>query len=492
MRLAAVRLLLALTLIVGISSNAQAQQTYQASGCCANEIQNAFNAVTSGETILVPGSCSCTWSSQVIVPSSLNQVTLQGGGIGSTTIDLNRISQALQIASSIRVTGFTFKNFSNNGATNPGITCTGSNWRIDHNDLQLNVGAGIATFGDSPGLIDHNDFEGGGNAAINPFGGANDGQGSWGQANFMGTANNTFIEYNTFTDPVIAQNGAPYDGAVDSYGGAHYVFRDNTVSSTYIGGHGFDSGPWESTLLQEVYGNNFSDPGNHINLTVDLRGGTAIVFNNIVAQSQGGSGGFDSVVDLQEYRASSAYVGSDGNNWDWCNGSSSYDGNQTSFGYPCRDQVGRGLTTSWTIGLNGQTGVTQKLAPVYAWNNNFGGQIVGGAVLGSGWGGTDYLSQDIVENRDYYNYTASFNGNSGVGQGVFSARPSNCTPNVAYWATDKNTLYQCTATNTWSVYYTPFTDPFPLTASGFPNPSATPVPTATPVPPAPPENLHVL
>jgi hypothetical protein len=49
---------------------------------------------------------------------------------------------------------------------------------------------------------------------------------------------------------------------------------------------------------------------------------------------------------------------------------------------------------------------------------------------------------------------------------------------VAYWATDQGNwnqsgngqgsgvLYQCTATNTWSVYYTPYTYPYPLQGNG--------------------------
>jgi hypothetical protein len=41
-------------------------------------------------------------------------------------------------------------------------------------------------------------------------------------------------------------------------------------------------------------------------------------------------------------------------------------------------------------------------------------------------------------------------------------KPGGNTPGVGYWASDINTLYVCNPTNTWTVYYTPFTYPHPL------------------------------
>ena len=70
----------------------------------------------------------------------------------------------------------------------------------------------------------------------------------------------------------------------------------------------------------------------------------------------------------------------------------------------------------------------------------------------------------------------------GLEQGALASRPSTCTTGVAYWATDQGTwnttdtagpqssvvgvqgeLFQCTATNTWTLFYTPYTYPHPLT-----------------------------
>jgi len=82
----------------------------------------------------------------------------------------------------------------------------------------------------------------------------------------------------------------------------------------------------------------------------------------------------------------------------------------------------------------------------------------------------------IAQNSNYYDYTGTFTGVSGVGSGTLASRPSTCTTGVAYWATDQGSwnqsgsgsqgiLYQCSSTNTWSTYYTPYTYPDPLEGS---------------------------
>src|SRR3712207_5997854 len=82
-----------------------------------------------------------------------------------------------------------------------------------------------------------------------------------------------------------------------------------------------------------------------------------------------------------------------------------------------------------------------------------------------------------------------FNGTSGTGWGTLENRPTTCTPGVAYFATDQGSwntstsnpygvqqngadgiLYKCTAPDTWTVYYTPYTYPHPLQTDGRPPP----------------------
>jgi hypothetical protein len=80
----------------------------------------------------------------------------------------------------------------------------------------------------------------------------------------------------------------------------------------------------------------------------------------------------------------------------------------------------------------------------------------------------------VTENNNWWNYKASFNGTVGIGRGPIASRPNTCTTGVGYWATDQGSwnaklptntsgiLYKCTAPNTWTPYYTPYTYPHPL------------------------------
>src|SRR5262249_54083817 len=87
--------------------------------------------------------------------------------------------------------------------------------------------------------------------------------------------------------------------------------------------------------------------------------------------------------------------------------------------------------------------------------------------------------------------TSPFNGTTGMGFGTFADLPPTCTPTpppipspgeagggVGYFATDQGpqgTLYQCSATDTWTVHYVPYTYPPPL-VSGTPPPPPPPPP----------------
>jgi hypothetical protein len=138
-----------------------------------------------------------------------------------------------------------------------------------------------------------------------------------------------------------------------------------------------------------------------------------------------------------------------------------------------------------------------QLEPCYVWDSYKGNPVRMHVGIGQG--------QTVLENRDYYNFNATWTPGkpltTGVAVGTLADRPTQCTPGtditgvtsnppgVAYWATNtgpanqngavSGTLYVCTATNTWTQYYQPYVYPHPLVSGA---PSA----------PAAPKNLHVV
>jgi hypothetical protein len=120
--------------------------------------------------------------------------------------------------------------------------------------------------------------------------------------------------------------------------------------------------------------------------------------------------------------------------------------------YPAQDQIGAGIDTGWG------TPQSTSEAKLWFWSNYLNGN------LGTPYNDFCGEAQSLIqEDRDYFMQKTSFNGSSGIGVGLLSARPSSgLTAGRYYWATDTNTLYRSTSSTTWETSYTPLTYPHPL------------------------------
>jgi hypothetical protein len=127
----------------------------------------------------------------------------------------------------------------------------------------------------------------------------------------------------------------------------------------------------------------------------------------------------------------------------------------------------------------------EAASPLYLWANPFSGGTPSGYVGAN--------TRRIIRNRDFYaeninqqiqsSPTAPFDGSTaiGIGYGTLANRPTTCTTGVGYWAVDSGSnwnttntpipgiathtqgqFFVCTAANTWTLRYTPYTYPHPL------------------------------
>ena len=476
--------------------------TYTAASCAESDVSTAIGMASTGDTVIIP-SCSSTtpggsntWSSILAINTA---ITLQGQGVGKTVL-IDNVPKGTCATGPIivmqpsgtaawRVTGMTIEA----ETTDVGF-CTshfsiggGSHaFRIDNitfNDDGFSPAGGsadaIIPSGDLWGVIDHVTCNNArrrcvldhAQAGSNPPTSLEDTY--WSVPDTMGTQQAVFMENDT------CNQSSPNTGSncFACEFGARCVIRFSTMST--IGSHGPESAD-RSVRQMEIYNNTFNMTGTSGGTAIDVRGGTGMVFDNTATTAAYGN----AMTELSYYRCNASGQGC-GSYFPWgqCNGVI-YNGNNAlwdSGSYPCLDQPGRGQGV--LINRAGCSGGSSSCTaagwpneaqdPIYEWgNNNNGTTNPGITAFPAGTSPTQVLA-----NADYYASTASFTGASGVGVGTLASRPSTCTAGVAYWATDQGNwnqsgsggqgqLYQCSATNAWTTYYTPYTYPHPLDTSG--------------------------
>jgi len=321
------------------------------------------------------------------------------------------------------------------------------------------------------------------------------GDNSFGSADTFGTNQTFYIENNYLSGVRGSENDVSTQNSFNNVGGSRYVCRFNTVVNMSTTGlcsaHGTAwTGRPRGQRQVEVYYNTVGIGAAGCDSVDGLNAGVGYYFSNSVSAPGGGCNQFVSL-DIPTFIKTAPPWGS-------CNGTGLYDQIPFTSTSACIDQVGSGvgrLLQGATTPVLLTTGVagwpSPALDPVYE---------AGDKMVTGGFGtpvaiATDGTSTRVLFNRDVYaevsqsaqnSPTSPFNGTVGTGYGTLANRPTSCTPYVGYWATDQGNwngtgsggqgeLYTCTATNSWTMSYEPYSYPHPLTAggsttSGGPNP----------------------
>jgi hypothetical protein len=430
-------------------------------------VNSCVSAATAGDTIFVSG--NAIWPSTLAITRGVNLV-----GVGKPTITgavtliyWTPDSTAQSAHDTLRIKGFTLDgnhaNFGgagiirvyNTSATNA-VTLV-----LQYNTIQNIIPSGRAFYltGRIYGVAASNVFNNvailGGTYGLDAVSWAN-------QTQAYGVAENFYLEDNTIQ---FSEDMSGYYGWVESGQGGRIVVRYNTwnfaniTTSTNVWDiHGLQSmqstsgepncayglphpacNPTmkvcqqHSTMVAEYYGNKvYNVPA--VQEWMRQRGGWLMMFNN--SYSAAGSG--------------TTWIGYAETACDSCQDTGS---------------------------------ATEHIANTYVWSNLQGVTRIPLTKLFDSCAdcatGSPYT---ITANRDYFTDPAgAFDGTSGTGAGTLAARPSSCTTGVGYWATNQSTsdltgmvgakpatpiagtLYTCTAPNTWTASYTPYTYPHPLT-----------------------------
>ncbi len=239
---------------------------------------------------------------------------------------------------------------------------------------------------------------------------------SWTTVSHFGTADtngdlNLYIEANTLIN---AMEGVDVDD------NARTVMRYNWLINSGTITHGVDTSAIGGRSI-EFYGNTFifdqsNQPGcgggiypANVNSVFYIRGGTALVHDNVIPSITGGTWGAKSAVSftVEELRRNGGSYGC------W----SSVGGSNPGAGYPSPRNAGWGWITGATQA--GTTGVFQDLEPIYLWSNTGTGNYDtpsipdfslgdGASCQSQGIGSAPYPSSSdyIIANRDFYTSTA--------------------------------------------------------------------------------------
>jgi len=441
-------------------------------------IQNYItnNVATFGTaTVCVPAG-SWTWTSNVGWTNK--NIYLKGAGIGQTTIT-SGLTNALNIivtsssGDAVRIDGFTwvisngnpgFISFGNASATSPSGTYTGG-WRVSNNRFLTSNwnGTGVWITGLTAGLIDHNIWDLGGTGCIfpfkqQPFTNPDFDQRLSGEPMYNGmTAMNrssddsftesTYFEFNTIN----CTASVPGPFLNDCLYGCKEVIRYNTINGGSMQTHstrGADYGGLANSVYRNIVISN--------DRFFLLRSGTGRFFDNQVT-------GTATSIDLDSARFPGTACVVNATPSFTVSNTNPYDSTTEVSGWPGMNQPGRG---------GGLRGNVQPWEPIFSYKNGTASTCRTGGVCGeqtviSQNGGCGNMSTWLKTNSSpHINGEVDFINASNISEGT--VLPPTCTKATMFRKTDEGpdvptgfgsgklgTFYLCTATNTWTSYYTP-------------------------------------
>lgn len=314
---------LALCVVIGHSQAA----TVNATSVSYTDVSSAVSRAANGDVVTVPAG-TANWSTSLSISKA---ITLQGAGIGRTIIQDSVSGSSIDSIivwtlvpnRNSRMTGIEFQATSHVPARSrimlSGRNDDGSRIRVDHCKF-TNLKAFNIEINGAIGLIDHNTFNYlsipiyvyhanfndhtssqpfGDYSVVAPIG--------WGTDQFM------FVEDNTFSYQAAGTN--PY-AIIDSYRGARYVVRYNTITRGWCEAHGVEAASrYRGTRGGEIYNNKFIGAGTGFTGITNLRSGTWVVHDNTAANIPA------TVIRLVNHRSATGinpdWKGMDGTNpWD--------------------------------------------------------------------------------------------------------------------------------------------------------------------------------
>lgn len=506
------RIILVCLTLLALGANA-ADRT--AASCSRDHVNTAMGLAQSGDRVIIPAG-TCNWTTRVswTAPSNVQVLGNGGtatntqGGSGQTIIQDNvtGTSPILSINTSssgyFRISNITFRGGTGDNKDSGGMITFGGDstqFLFDHMYVNKstyspqNRGKLMSIGGMLRGVISRSKFHCGTEICwihfVNGDIGTQDDHGDvpWAQDTGFGTSDFMYVE-DSHIDSTRVGDAAIEGTLTDCHTGGKFVIRFTTAFNTNVGqthptGHASDDRGCRAHEIYQVTVTSDWTSSNNPNFAFAYsNAGPSLVWGNSVG------GTFKHIMYFNECKSSSncGYTAPYGG-WGSCDGSGGWHENTSGqSGWRCVDQVGvgKGDLLNGTFGgsptktnqaLGGTAWPRQASEPVYEWNTT--GDIV------PGWSGSWLNNNDstrIQQNRDFYfhhgNTSCAAGAGSctaGVGVGTAAQRPSNCTTGVAFWVTNEGNwngrpgasqgrLYKCTATNTWTLYYTPYTYPHPL------------------------------